>query len=250
MYYISESRALNLSFGNGASWYPPSDLDLPKYFTAENTRSLSVTSRPSNFTSSALLFYEDPNGKVSALLQRSLGNGTVRYINITSQKSNSLPNQFHNPTGSNFSYTLYESNINATFSAPFTSRLNLSISDPVGAVFYSPPNASPESDAAHGCWVPTFFYMDPRDPSGPLGFSGILWASTYHYSHVDGHRQIRRPKLRGRSPSIAPAVRYCILWHEECHVDKWHTTSISRARRLQYAKDRISVRTACQCNFD
>ena len=96
----------------------------------------------------ALLLYENPAGNVSALLQRvtpTNGNFSLNrfdWIDITSQRSNSLPDEFHNtPQMSgddrNYTKTLYESGVDSTYSSPFTSGSNFSGS-PIGALFFSP----------------------------------------------------------------------------------------------------------------
>ena len=103
----------------------------------------------------ALLYYENPTGKVSALCQEShytdLGEGDYsiiqEWIDITSQESESLPGEFRNApdsaTGGN-SKTLDESLVPNIFtlSAPFTSRAeNQTQGSGIEAGFYS-PNAS------------------------------------------------------------------------------------------------------------
>ncbi|CAD6592462.1 MAG: hypothetical protein ASARMPREDX12_006139 [Alectoria sarmentosa] len=149
--YVSESHILisnNLVQGN---WTP--DSTFGNWSTAVDTRSLSFCSIPSPETAPnnstlniALLFYENSKGKVSALLQRgssggngSYQSGTIRWVDITSQESRSLPNDFRNTPSSNNnqSTTLYESDTNATFSAPFTSAANISAYGPT-MLSYSP----------------------------------------------------------------------------------------------------------------
>lgn len=137
------------------------------YSTAVNTRSLSITSIPgellfANSTfknstiNSAILYYENPTGNVSALLQRTTsrsypklfngGGSHENWVDITSQESKSLPSEFRNYPGMNssdnqYSKTLYESDTNVTYSAPFTSGANYS-TWPVGTLFYSRSNGS------------------------------------------------------------------------------------------------------------
>ena len=124
-----------------------------------DTRSLSLSSVPSDanttLISQAILYYENPTGNVSALLQRITDNDPTEYnvpswsqkwFDITSQKSESLPNEFRNideknSSKSSYSKTLYESNTNATYSTPFTSGANFAGWN-VGALFYSPSNKS------------------------------------------------------------------------------------------------------------
>ena len=124
------------------------------------TRSLSVakTGRSLNsFNSSpgiadlALLYYENPTGKVSALCQESYyadrGEGIQEWIDITSQDSKSLPSEFRNApdsaSGDN-SKTLDESLVPNIFalSAPFASQAeNETQGSGIEANFFS-PNAS------------------------------------------------------------------------------------------------------------
>ena len=108
------------------------DTSLSAYKTAVNTRSLSITSigngsSSTNFTTdSALLYYENPDGNMSALLQRGDPLYPAQWIDITSQGSESLPDEFRNNQSSTVyvtatSATLYESDTNATFNTPFIS---------------------------------------------------------------------------------------------------------------------------------
>ena len=124
------------------------------------TRSLSVakTGRSSisqGIADLALLYYENPSGKVSALCQESyyadLGEGSYsliqEWIDITSQESESLPGEFRNapgPAPEDNSKTLDESLVPGIFtlSAPFASRAeNQTQQSGIEASFYS-PNAS------------------------------------------------------------------------------------------------------------
>ena len=124
--------------------------------TAADTRSLSVnllsgkdeSSSTNSTLNLALIYYETPTGKVSALLQRSTG-----WVNITSQTSHSLPDEIHNPTVFFGSRTLYnnESDPNSLFTPPFISVGNYSESTTgeiagIGAFLYSPHYASIFSD--------------------------------------------------------------------------------------------------------
>lgn len=164
------------------------------YTTAVDTRSLSVTSvasAPSNTTSilySALLYYENPNGKVSVLLlthQNALTGPlwSNQCINITSQESKSLPDEFRNIPGNGLSKTLYESQTLATFSTPFTSGGNFSGSSQ-GALFYSPSGSRSISgidSSVHDDLIMSSVYM--VGPSGPGVFNsneeGIYCASSW-----------------------------------------------------------------------
>ena len=118
------------------------------------TRSLSVASTGTSLSSSqdisdlALLYYENPYGKVSALCQESyfanlgdqgFGAITNKWIDITSQESKSLPDEFRNaaalaPVAN--SKTLDESFM-SNISAPFTCKTDSGVE----AYFFS-PNAS------------------------------------------------------------------------------------------------------------
>lgn len=145
MFYVSQSHHLNSSFkfSNSLSWL--NDSIATDYTTTASTRSLSVTSNshwsnitklPANITAELmLLFYENQNGTVSALLETgkqcvSIPGGTSecfsydpyvigsdlirRWIDISdSQLGSTSPF----PTGT----SLYDSYPNATFSAPFSS---------------------------------------------------------------------------------------------------------------------------------
>ena len=133
------------------NWTP--DLSFGNWSTAVDTRSLSFCLLSKNeigdnsTLESALLFYENPTGKISALLQRMhLSVDTIpkiEWIDITSQASKSLPDAFREgPSSINSSSTLYESDSHATFSAPFTCTVNSSGSA-AQLVFYSPNAKDP-----------------------------------------------------------------------------------------------------------
>ena len=119
------------------------------------TRSLCVAKIGTSSDSSlgtadlALLYYENTTGKVPALWQESydLLNYSQEWIDITSQESRSLLDEFHNAPGS-----VAEDNSEAltellapnvsTLSAPFACRVaNYTQNLGIEAVFYS-PNAS------------------------------------------------------------------------------------------------------------
>ena len=113
-----------------------------------DTRSLSFVLLPrtgSGNTSTldlALLLYENPAENVSALLQRgndSENDPTLNeWVDITNQRSRSLPDAFHIAAGSDHfgSPTLYESDTSATFSTPFTCTTDLD-ENFVRLLFYS-----------------------------------------------------------------------------------------------------------------
>ena len=100
----------------------------------------------------ALLLYENPTGKVSALLLRGINPRVVRgdfdklsgWIDVTSQESKLLPGALRNGPGSNNSYstTLYESDTNVTFSTPFLCTGNKTASA-VEMLFHSPDRSPP-----------------------------------------------------------------------------------------------------------
>ena len=131
-----------------------------------DTRSLSITSTgdssdTDSLTESALLYYENPTGKVSALLQHGVG-----WVDITSQESKSLPDEFRNAPNGDGSKTLSEAVWeNAKLSTPFTSGANWT-GPGIGALFYSPINASSVND------IFSLYNMDYAiSPSGPRNFS-------------------------------------------------------------------------------
>lgn len=147
------------------------DPDFGNYSTAVDTRSLSISLFPLANSSSlntfenstvnvALLYYENPNGKVSALLHRRLQTILAKgpnaglslsdqWIDITSQESKALPDEFRGAPGFNYnntvqrrqtlndSRTLYEAEPFAVYSTPFFSASTFFRSS-VGAMFFSP----------------------------------------------------------------------------------------------------------------
>ena len=112
-----------------------------------DTRSLSVASLETvnQSITLAILFYENPIGQVSALVQIFTSAGIPKWFDITSQSSQSLPGDLRKNPDPDFSNTLYESALNDTFSPPFTTG----IADHYGsfeavlrARFYSPLHVS------------------------------------------------------------------------------------------------------------
>ncbi|KAM0800348.1 hypothetical protein BDR22DRAFT_972912 [Usnea florida] len=178
LYYVSESNDVssNILMEGEDSWYP--DGQFGNFSTAVDTRSLSISSletvnNSSEFnlvenstTNLALLFYENPNGKVSALLHRLLNTVNMKFrmenaprdqwIDITSQDSKALPNEFRNAPGFNysnslpnssefittFSKTLYDADPNAVYSTPFLGAPDYTTGSDVSvsAIFCSPLN--------------------------------------------------------------------------------------------------------------
>ncbi|KAM0802654.1 hypothetical protein BDR22DRAFT_843688 [Usnea florida] len=144
LYYVSENHTVISSSLSDGSW--TGGALVRNLSTAVNTRSLSFNPLPettagNSTTNAALLYYENPTGKPSALLQRisqQSSGDQVQWVDISSQESKSLPGDFRNVPGpQQLSFTLYESDTNATFSTPFTSAINFSDSA-IGALFYSP----------------------------------------------------------------------------------------------------------------
>ena len=140
LFYVSEDNVLSrchssIESVDGGNW----TTDSTNYSTVVRTRSLVVTTtNPSaavNITASEsgtksttvyLLFYENPPGEASALWQRNPSIGgpdASKWVDITSQKVDSLPDEFRNRHGDEYSHTLYESE-DAKFNAPFASRAN------------------------------------------------------------------------------------------------------------------------------
>ena len=148
LYYVSEGHVLTSISGATGEWSRARSGGLASgksgnyssnYSTALNTRSLSITSTGSSSDTdspenSALLYYENPFGKVSALLRHGWD-----WVDITDQESKSLPGEFRNAPDVGISKTLYESlHNNTSTSTPFTSGANW-IGQPIAAVFYAPP---------------------------------------------------------------------------------------------------------------
>lgn len=189
------------------------DQNFGNYSTAVDTRSLSITLFPvandssilnneNSTTNTALLYYENPNGKVSALLHRHLtvvaenpsyGQFSDQWIDITSQESKALPNEFRNAPGFNysnslydsgdgnatFSHTLYEADPIAVYSTPFCSTPN-TFGGSVGALFYSPFNLP--LNAITPLAGDSFFaasYMVGLNGSGNFSLAGMHFATPY-----------------------------------------------------------------------
>ena len=154
---------------------------MPIYTTALNTRSLSITPIGSdwNATNDALIYYENPTGNVSAILQQYQGDyerdTPFQYVDITRQ-SKALPDGFLNVPDF-ASHTLYESRNDIVFRAPFTTGANWSGVD-VGALLYSPLDVSSMSNgplASGG----TFVYADYIvGPTGAGNFSLCIHHAT------------------------------------------------------------------------
>lgn len=176
------------------SWIP--DPSFGSYSTAVDTRSLSVSMFPDANTSSnldpngnssanvALLYYEKPNGKVSALLHRSIlfySPFQDQWLDITSQESKDLSHEFRNTPGFNYSdsnaasHTLYEADPNTVYSTPFSRAADYGSSP--GALFHS---SSVPVDSSFGDSFSVVTY--DIGLSGPGNFSfiqGMHYASSY-----------------------------------------------------------------------
>ena len=213
LYYISESDIVSSnSVTEGTDFWLPDGLS-GNYSTAVDTRSLSISLLPTANTSSnldlsknsttnvALLFYENPNGKVSALLYRLMNivnenpqagmSQQDQWIDITSQESKALPNEFRNPPGFHYSNTfykdsgykdikpsrtLYETDPFAVYSTPFFSAPNLFKS--VSAIFYSPFNLplNTTSPLAGDCFF-TASYGASINGTGNFSLDGMHYAT-------------------------------------------------------------------------
>ena len=121
-------------------------LSISYFLTANESYSVDVS--PDSTTNVALLYYENPNGNVSALLHRYF-NGSNEWVDITSQESKGLPHEFRNAPGFNYStdsnttndfilsHTLYDADPTVVYSTPFVSAANL-FGKSAGALLYSP----------------------------------------------------------------------------------------------------------------
>ena len=166
-----------------------------------DTRSLSISSfgfpdgglRENSTNNIALLFYENPDGKISALLHRLINIVNPRtgsyqqdqWIDITSQESKVLPNEFHNDPGFNYSNTLYkqspyntvfsktldEADPIAVYNTPFFSVPSSTGS--VVAMFYSPFNLLPNAPSPAGNSFFTAYYTIGPNGSGSFSLVGI-----------------------------------------------------------------------------
>ena len=193
LYYVSENNTVssNVLVLND-SWIPNPGFgpEFGSYSTAIDTRSLSIKrivydSRLSmnSTTNCALLYYENPSGNVSALLNRvsvrpnpNSGLGLqFQWIDVTSQESEALPREFWNAPDYNysktFSHTLYESDPYTVYGTPFSSD---------GGLFYSPSNPLPStaSPLAGG----RIFWMGYKiGTSGPGNFTqvGMHYGTSY-----------------------------------------------------------------------
>ncbi|KAL9076101.1 MAG: hypothetical protein Q9161_001148 [Pseudevernia consocians] len=234
LYYVSQNNSLWSSIFNQGVWTLDSSLNT--YSTTVDTRSLSITpigngsSDANPTTNSALLYYENSNGNVSALLRRGSFVDQFQWVDITSQQSESLPNEFGNAPGLNAhsdtnipeeisgdyfndSKTLYESDTDAIFSTPFTSGANLS-GPFIGALFYSPPEPSlvnGKFPLSSGSFTYAGYSIGPGGPgyfgSGPT--SAIVDKSSIHQSDVAIFGTDSSPNaiwINGTQPAICGLV--------------------------------------------
>ena len=201
LYYISEDNILSSNFLSGGQWAQV--LQFGAYSTAVNMRSLSISLFPgaenstsldqeTSTTDVALLYCEDPNGRVSALLYRIVvekSGSQDQWVNITSQESKVLPNEFRNTRGFNSSvspgvisetetiissYTLYESDSTAVYKTPFCSAPG-KFESSVAASFYSPFNLVPTttSDSDGHSFFLGYSYTTGRNGTGSFSLIGI-----------------------------------------------------------------------------
>ncbi len=221
------------------------------FSTAVTTRSLSVVgtviSPPSNWEIvesdslvRSLLYYEDPTRRISVLSHQTVGNEknrtlkespTAEWVNLTSQESKSLPDEFRNTpasTAGTNSKTLYESlGANTTLRAPFTCETNWTLpyddNFTVEAIFYS-PNASTSQFAIQDYAMgPGDFFREFGDSTKPPILHSRLQVNIYHSwsTHID-------PKT---GPGLQPdyPVRYSSVWRYKCNLDQSHTTDSPRS---------------------
>ena len=149
---------LNSSTYAEGAWTPdtaPGDLSWGNFSTAVTTRSLSIFRNSTYRLPLTLVYYEDPKERISVLSQqpsRFADDADSEWVDMTSQESKSLPDDFRNNPASvaeGYSKTLYESlRTNTTLRAPFTCGETWSSSVGtflVGAIFYSPQLSSPNA---------------------------------------------------------------------------------------------------------
>ena len=175
LFYVSRSNVLVSVQAVQGFWNPDPNF-LINWSAAVGTRSLSTCLLPgvdSHNTSNinfAFLFYENSTGQVSALLQHQ-PNGTspVQWIDITSQESRSLPDEFKQRDSDSDvgSTTLYESQSGVRLSTPFTCAANFS-QNSMGALFHSPNTG----------FVEVIYTVDSTN-GPPYFFSGMSCASSY-----------------------------------------------------------------------
>lgn len=125
----------------------------------------------------ALLYYENPAGNVTVLLQyipkptepssNELNEQQYEWADISSQESISLPAGYINNPGMNGSYTLYESLPGFKFSAPFGH------SQDIGTLFFSSPSHTLQVDGISASNVTALVHYSV----GPDGYQDIFFPS-------------------------------------------------------------------------
>lgn len=227
MHYVSDSHILASSKFVQGVWTP--DPTFGNGSTAVDTRSLSFCSLPgtgptnNTYLNLGLLLYENPTGKVSALLQRvqkptdELGpEPAIEWIDITSLESRSLPDDLRSdPDDNGATTTLYESGVNYTpsedytFSAPFTSAANY-FASAIGALFATPSSDLPimqtTYNVTYGTWsfetniLPAYVGYASLDYDS-IRRSDIATFSTAHFIWING----TQPMI-GPSPPPRPGL--------------------------------------------
>ena len=213
----------------------------------------------------SLLYYEDPTGRISVLSQRPVGN-TTEWVNLTSQESKSLPDEFRNTpasTAGGHSKTLYESlGTDTTLRAPFTCGANWTTSFvgnvSIGAIFYSPQVSSP--NASNFQFVIEDYIIGPEDSPGnfsndvpglnndninnnstkpPTPHSCLQINICYSFSsHL-------KPKT-GPGFQLHHPVRYSSVRRGKCSLDQRYTTDNPRSILwCSAAKQHFSILSAC-----
>ena len=240
LYYVSENHTLvsiSYSIGSEENFWTQ-DTDIGNYSTAVDTRSLSISLFPvatntsgqnsTNNNNVALLYYETPNGKVSALLQIYVSEeeNEFRWIDITSQESKTLPKEFRNAPGFNYSDTV---DANPDDANPFTFSHTLHEADPT-AVYSTPFFSAPGFDTDAGSVGAMFYagddisfigYKVDHEGSGNFTLPGIHYAAPYteYFQLVDIYARIYNIIKR---IYFNPPVRYCRFWLILWYLDKRH----------------------------
>ena len=205
------------------------------FSTAVDTRSLSITStgRLSDTGSPqnpAHRYYENPTGKVSALLQHS-----YEWVDSTSQQSKSLPDGFHNAPYAEYSKILYDSdNSNLTFRAPFSSRANWTESG-IEALFYSPaiaPLASGRQPVSISYDAYTINSTGSGNSSGSMHDKKPCIPNAYPQIDIyDSYANRFPPPLLDTGLQLDQRIRYRNVEHSGGDLHQWHTASIHKYRR-------------------
>ena len=220
MHYVSDSHILASSKFFQDIWTP--DPTFGNGSTAVDTRSLSFCSLPgtgptnNTYLNLGLLLYENPTGKVSALLQRVQKitddpgpEPAIEWIDITSLESTSLPDDLRSdPDDNGATTTLYESgeeytsSENHTFSAPFTSAANI-YAGAIGALFVIPGSDLPIMQTmyniTYGTWrfettiLPAYVGYENLDYDS-IRRSDIATFSTQYFIFINGTQPVTGPQ--------------------------------------------------------